>query len=181
MHISMIIDNPETAHHPIIGAVLRKLCTIHSVRVLDVRQLTGAEVLAQDERYPQADLYLLKSHALQALEVAHVIEQRGALVINSWAATLICQDRLLQGQRMKEAELPWPDSYHFDTLGQLLEQGDILAGLPFPLIVKSRYSRRGDLVAKVDSAEQLRAYAPQWSQGSVVLQKFMAGDGWAIK
>ena len=181
MHICMIIDNPETAHHPVIGIMLQKLSAIHNVRVLDVRQLTGAEALAQEERHPQADLYLLKSHAVQALEVAHVLEQRGASVVNSWAATLACQDRELQGRRMKAAGLPWPDSYYYDTLGQLLEQADTLAALPFPLIVKSRYSSRGDLVAKVDSAEQLRAYAPQWSQEPVALQKFMPGDGWDIK
>jgi glutathione synthase/RimK-type ligase-like ATP-grasp enzyme/aminoglycoside phosphotransferase (APT) family kinase protein len=181
MQICLIVDNPETMHHPIIASVMQKLSATHSVRILDVRQRTSVEALAEEEQHAQADLYLLKSHAPQALDVAHVLEQRGALVVNSWASTLASQDRVLLSQRMEEAKLPWPHSYDFSSLGQLLEQDDLLATLPFPLIIKSRYSRRGDLVAKVDTIEQLRAYAPQWSQESVVLQHFMAGDGWDIK
>ncbi len=181
MQICLIIDNPETKDHPIIGVVLQKLSASHSVRLLDVRLLTSTEALAEEQRQPLADLYLLKSHAQQAIEVAHGVEQRGALVINSWSSTLACQDRVRLAQRMEEEHLPWPHTYYFTSLAQLLEQHDLLATLPFPLIVKSRYSHRGDLVAKVDDVEQLIAYAPQWSQEPIVLQRFMAGDGWDIK
>jgi ribosomal protein S6--L-glutamate ligase len=181
MQICLIIDNPETKDHPIIAVVLQKLSVVHSVRLLDVRQLTSAEALAEEQRHPLADLYLLKSHAQQAIDVAHALEQRGALVINSWASTLACQDRVRLAQRMEEEGLPWPHTYNFISLAQLLEQHDLLTTLPFPLIVKSRYSHRGDLVAKVDNVEQLTLYAPQWSQEPVVLQKFMAGNDWDIK
>ena len=175
------MDNPETPYHPVIGVALEKLRTTHSVRLLDVRTLTEAEAIAEEEKHPMADLYLLKSHAPQALAVAHMLELRGALVVNSWSASVACQDRVLMAQRMQEAHLPWPFTRSFSSLGSLLADKSLLASLPFPQIVKSYYSHRGDLVAKVDNLGQLEALAPEWSQEQVVLQEFAAGDGWDIK
>ncbi len=181
MQICLIMDNPETPHHPVIAVALQRLNATHTVRLLDVRTLTGAEAIAQEETYPQADLYLLKSHAPQALEIAHYLEQHGALVVNSWESSLACQDRVLMAQRMHEANLPWPRTWSFPTLENLLMRHDLLPALPFPLIIKSYYSHRGDLVSKVDNIEELRTLAAQWSQEPIVLQEFAAGDGWDIK
>ncbi len=181
MDICLIMDNPETPHHPVIGVALQKLHTTHNVRLLDVRPLTDAEAIAEEEKYPLADLYLLKSHAPQALAVAHVLEQKGALVVNSWAASVACQDRVLMAQRMHDANLPWPFTRSFSRLGSLLADREMLASLPFPQIIKSYYSHRGDLVDKLDSIDQLEALAPEWSQEPIVLQEFAAGDGWDIK
>jgi len=181
MQICLIMDNPETPNHPVIAVALQRLSEKHTVRLLDVRTLTGTEAIAQEETQPQADLYLLKSHAPQALEVAHYLEQHGAFVVNSWESSLACQDRVLMAQRMSEAGLPWPYTWSFPTLENLLTRQDLLPTLPFPLIIKSYYSHRGDLVGKIDSIEGIQALAAQWSQESVVLQEFAAGDGWDIK
>jgi ribosomal protein S6--L-glutamate ligase len=181
MQICLIMDNPETPHHPVIALALRKLATTHDVRLLDVRTLTGTQAIAQEDQHPLADLYLLKSHAPQALEVAHHLEQRGAYIVNSWAASTACQDRLLMAQRMYEAHLPWPQTQSFDSLAALLQQESLLAELAFPLIIKSRYSHRGDLVGKIDAVAELQALATQWSEEPVVLQAFAASDGWDIK
>jgi ribosomal protein S6--L-glutamate ligase len=175
------MDNPETPHHPVIGVALERLHASHSVRLLDVRTLTEAEAIAEEEKYQLADLYLLKSHAPQALAVAHVLEQRGALVVNSWAASVACQDRVLMAERMRDANLPWPFTRSFSSLRSLLDDHALLANLPFPQIIKSYYSHRGDLVAKVDNIDELEGLAPEWSQEPVVLQEFAAGDGWDIK
>ena len=181
MHICLIMDNPETPRHPVIAVALQKLGTTHSVRLLDVRTLTGAQAIAQEEQHPLADLYLLKSHAPQALEAAHHLEQQGAYVINSWAASVACQDRVLMAQRMEEAHLPWPQTQYFPSLATLLKQEDTLAALSFPLIIKSHYSHRGDLVGKIDTIAELQALAPQWSEEPIVLQAFAASDGWDTK
>jgi ribosomal protein S6--L-glutamate ligase len=181
MQICLIMDNPETPNHPVIAVALQRLGATHAVRLLDVRTLTAAEAIAEDETYPQADLYLLKSHAPQALEIAHYLERHGALVVNSWESSLACQDRVLMAQRMHEANLPWPHTWSFPTLENLLMRHDLLPTLPFPLIIKSYYSHRGDLVDKVDNVEELRILATQWSQEPIVLQEFAAGDGWDIK
>src|SRR2546426_1148757 len=134
MNICLIMDNPETPRHPVIGVALHKLSATHTVRLLDVRTLTSTQAIAQ-EMHPQADLYLLKSHAPQALDVACHLEQRGAFVVNSWAASVTCQDRVLMAQRMHEAHLPWPRTWNFPTLEDVLRQDDVLSTLPLPLII----------------------------------------------
>ncbi len=181
MHICLIMDNPETPRHPVIAVALQKLSKTHTIRMFDVRPLTGAQAIAEEEKHPLADLYLLKSHAPQALDVAHVLEQRGALVVNSWESSVACQDRVLMAQRMDEAHLPWPGTRYFSSLESLLTQHDLLSTLSFPLIIKSYYSHRGDLVDKLHNLAELQALAPQWSKEPVVLQDFAAGDGWDIK
>jgi ribosomal protein S6--L-glutamate ligase len=181
MDICLIMDNPETPHHPVIAVALQQLSASHTIRLLDVRPLTDAEAIAEEEKYPLADLYLLKSHAPQALAVAHVLEQKDALVVNSWASSVACQDRVLMAQRMRDANLPWPYTRSFSSLGSLLTDREKLASLPFPQIIKSYYSHRGDLVDKVDNIEQLEALEAEWKQEPIVLQEFAAGDGWDIK
>ena len=181
MNICLIMDNPETPRHPVIAIALQKLSATHTVRLLDVRTLTGEQAIVQEGTQPLADLYLLKSHAPQALELARYLEQQNAHVVNSWAASVACQDRVLMAQRMEEAHLPWPHTWSFSSLEELLGQHEFLSTLSFPIIIKSYYSHRGDLVDKVDSLEALQALAPQWSKEAVVLQEFAAGDGWDIK
>lgn len=181
MRICLIMDNPETPHHPVIAVALQQLSATHDVRLLDVRGLTGEQALQEEERHPQADLYLLKSHAPQALEVARVLEQKGALVVNSWASSVACQNRVLMAQRMHEAHLPWPRTWHYATLASLLADENFLATLAFPVIIKSYYSHRGDLVDFVRSRAALEALAADWSQEPIVLQEYAESDGWDIK
>ena len=181
MHICLIMDNPETPRHPVIAPALQELSTHHTIRLLDVRPLTGKEAIAEEARHPRADLYLLKSHAPQALEVAHAMEQQGALVVNSWASSVACQDRVLMAQRMSEANLPWPNTDSFENLGALVSNTSVLAKLSFPVILKSHFSHRGDLVAFVRDKEQLQELAKDWSMEPVVLQEYAASDGWDIK
>ncbi len=181
MKICLIMDNPATLHHPVIGVEWQKLGERHDVRLIDVQSLTEEQAIAQEQTYPQANLYLLKSHARQALGLAHFLEQRGALVVNSWASSLACQDRVLMSQRMEEAHLPWPHTEYFSSIGSLLSQSNLLSRLAFPLMIKSHYSYRGDLVSKINSIEDLQSLAPQWGKEPVIIQKFVAGDGWDVK
>ncbi|HVB20531.1 MAG TPA: hypothetical protein VNG51_01115 [Ktedonobacteraceae bacterium] len=183
MNICLIMDNPETPRHPVIAVALQQLSTRHNVRLFDVRPLTGTGAIAQEEArsQPLADIYLLKSHAPQALDLALYLEQKGALVVNSWASSMACQDRVLMAQRMNEHHLPWPHTESFPSLDNLLAQPELLATLTFPLIIKSYYSHRGDLVDKVRGIPELRNLAGQWGQEPIVLQAFAAGDGWDIK
>jgi ribosomal protein S6--L-glutamate ligase len=82
---------------------------------------------------------------------------------------------------MEKAHLPWPHTQYYPSLAYLLDQSDLAGNLVFPLIIKSHYSHRDDLVGKVDSVEELQALTPRWSQEPIVLQEFAAGDGWDIK
>ena len=181
MNICFITDNPETAGHPVIGRILQQLTLTHAVRLLDVAALTGDEAIVHENEHALADIYLLKSHTLQALEVAHHVEQRGALVVNSSASSLACRDRILMAQRMKEAQLPFPQTWSFPSMKEMLEQKSLLSRLSFPVIIKSRHSYRQDLVEKVQSIEHLHALAARCNREPFILQEFVQGDSWDIK
>ena len=83
-------------------------------------------------------------------------------------------------QRMSEAHLACPRTSTHPSLGELLEQQQCLSILSFPLVIKSRYSRRGDLVYRADGIEQLRALARRTDE-PVIIQEFVPADGWDIK
>ncbi|MGH2510679.1 MAG: ATP-grasp domain-containing protein [Ktedonobacteraceae bacterium] len=181
MHICLIMDNPETPRHPIIAVALQELSNRHTVRLLDIRGLTSAEAMAREQEQPSADLYLLKSHALQALAVAQMLEQAGRQVVNSHASSLVCQDRVLLTAKMHAANLPWPHTWHAPTLAGALHNADSVQKFAWPVLVKSRYSHRGDLVDKVDTLAQLQALLGQWGQEPIICQEFSVSDGWDIK
>ena len=181
MHICLIMDNPETPHHPVIAVALQALSSRHAVRLLDIRTLSEAEAIALEAEYQPADLYLLKSHAPQALALAHSLEIAGRLVVNSWSSSLACQDRTLMTERMREARLPWPQTRTFSTLAEAVNDTTLEASSSWPLIVKSRFSHRGDLVDKIANLAQLEALLADWQQEPIVLQEFIPGDGWDIK
>ena len=181
MNICLIMDNPETPRHPVIGVALQELKSVHTVQLFDVQGLTNLEAVKTVQQQPLADLYLLKSHAPEALAAAYTLEQQGRLVVNSWWSSLTCQDRVLMSKYMRDAHLPWPSTQHFSSLAHLLAQPNLLATLSFPLIVKSHFSHRNDLVAKVDTLDALQSLAPQWSAEPIVLQEYAESDGWDIK
>ena len=92
------------------------------MRLLDVSEISGDQAVGREREHPLADIYPLKSHTPQALEVAHYLEQRGAMVINSFASSSACQDRALIAQRMSEVHPAFPRTSTHPSLGELLEQ-----------------------------------------------------------
>jgi len=154
---------------------------VHTIRLIDVRTRTSNEVIAQERIHPLADLYLLRSPEPQALDLALYLEQCCALVINTYASTLLCQDRVQMTQYMQKACLPWPITWSFLTLGHLLTCDELFAVLSFPVIIKSHYNHRGELVDKIDTIDQLRKLGVLWNKEPIILQKFLPNDGWDIK
>jgi hypothetical protein len=84
-------------------------------------------------------------------------------------------------QRARQAGLPFPPTHSFGRLSGLIAYAVGGGTLAFPLIVKSRRSRRGDLVTRVDNLRQLRALEADWRREPVVVQEFVANDGWDHK
>ena len=181
MTICLIMDKPETPQHPVIAAALHQLRATHTVRLLDLRALSGPEACAREDAHPPADLYLLKSHAPQALALARHLEERGARVLNTWAATACCQDRARLAQRMRAGGLPWPRTWTLPTLESLLAHPELRGRAPWPLLLKSRYSRPKDLVVQVDCVEQVAALAARWGPEPIVVQERVPSDGWDLK
>ncbi|MFI9332730.1 RimK family alpha-L-glutamate ligase [Kitasatospora sp. NPDC052868] len=170
MRICLLTPDPG---HPLLAATAELLAPGHRVESLDptAGHTPPAELLGPG---PLADVYLLKARTPRALALARHLEERGAPVINSAAATGFCQDRTGMADLARAAGLPFADTRTAPTLAQLPDPD-------FPLVVKSRYSRRHDLVARVDDAAQLHALAEQWPDEPVIAQPYLANTGWDQK
>lgn len=161
---------PEPGH-PLLAATTELLGREH--RVVTVHPETAdAAVLGR-----LADVYLLKSRTPRALALARGLEARGAVVINSAEATALCQDRTAMAERARDAGLPFSATRTFGSLAELAAD----AGSTGPLVVKSRHSRRHDLVARVDSPGRLAELAGAWADEPVVAQEFAENNGYDHK
>jgi ribosomal protein S6--L-glutamate ligase len=102
------------------------------------------------------------------------------LVINSVVATASCLDRELMAQRMRDADLPFPDTRSVPTLDHVTAswRGREPA---MPIMIKSRRSRRGDLVRLISSSAELDGLASDWGGEAVVTQPVVLHDGWDHK
>ncbi|MFD7905776.1 RimK family alpha-L-glutamate ligase [Kitasatospora sp. NPDC059747] len=133
----------------------------------------GVEVVGPGDAWA-GDVCLLKARTDQALALARELESSGVPVVNSAAATGLCQDRVRMAELALAAGLPFAETRSPGTLGQLDDSS-------YPFVVKSRNSRRGDLVARVDDAARLRELAERWPDEAVVTQPFLDGTGWDQK
>ncbi|GAA0584771.1 alpha-L-glutamate ligase [Streptomyces crystallinus] len=165
MRIGLLTPEPG---HPLLAAATALLAREHEV-----------EPVHPDAAPPDrvADVYLLKSRTPRALALARELEARGAAVLNSASATELCQDRTAMAELAGRAGLPFAATRTFAALALLADAHD----LTYPLVVKSRHSRRHDLVARVDDRDGLRALAGVWGPEPVVVQEFTANSGWDHK
>lgn len=174
MRITLVSDSPD---HPVLGEMVSALRARHRVGVLSAEDGDPAALEGREALHP-ADVYLLKSHTPAALDLARRLERHGAHVVNGWAPTLACQDRVLMARRLAEAGLPSPRTW---SLPALRDAARMLPALPLPLIVKSRFSRRGDLVAEVHDAAGVEALMEAWADEPVIVQEYEDNDGWDVK
>jgi glutathione synthase/RimK-type ligase-like ATP-grasp enzyme len=175
MKVCLLTDKPD---HPVLAAATRLLEGRHVVEVIDPERSSAYRIEPGREL---ADVYLLKAHSARALALAGNLEDLGARVVNERAATAACQDRVRMARRARTAGLPFPRTQTFGRLSGLVAYGVGGGVLNFPLIVKSRLSRRGDLVTRVEDLDHLRALAVYWGREPVVVQEFVANDRWDHK
>lgn len=169
MRIGVISSDPG---HPLLAATTALLAGEHTVRTLDPE--TAGPPGPPD---PLADVYLLKARTPRAISLARALERRGSRVLNSAAATALCQDRTAMAEHARRAGLPFAATRAYPTLARLAD-GPGLAG---PVVVKSRHSRKHDLVARVDSDAGLRELAAAHPREPVVVQEFAPNSGWDHK
>ncbi|MFD9405954.1 RimK family alpha-L-glutamate ligase [Streptomyces sp. NPDC059989] len=167
MRIGLITPEPG---HPLLAGTAALLAPDHAVEVLD-------PLAPGDALLSPADVYLLKSKTPHALGLARDLERRGVPVVNSAAATGLCQDRTEMAELALRAGLPFAATRTFDSLSAWAP-GASPAG---PVVVKSRYSYRGDLVARVDDPAGLEKLAADWPREPVVVQAFAPNSGWDHK
>ncbi|MFC9327868.1 RimK family alpha-L-glutamate ligase [Kitasatospora sp. NPDC057015] len=173
MRICLLTPEPG---HPLLAATAALLTPRHRVESLD----PGTADPAGPETADPADVYLLKSRTPRALAFARRLEARGVPVVNSAAATELCQDRRSMAELAHTAGLPFAATRTAASIAELTAPG-VLAAADFPLVVKSRHSRRHDLVAKAEDAAALEALGRAWPDEPVVVQPFTANSGWDQK
>ncbi|MFJ5228941.1 RimK family alpha-L-glutamate ligase [Kitasatospora sp. NPDC088391] len=122
---------------------------------------------------PDADLLLLKARGPADLRLARRYEALGRPVLNPADATGFCQDRVAMEQRARAAGLPFAPTVATGVLGELAWHG--------PVVVKSRRSRKEDLVARVETPAQWAEVAARWPGEPVLTQRPVPGDGWDRK
>ncbi|MFI9050746.1 RimK family alpha-L-glutamate ligase [Streptomyces sp. NPDC053427] len=176
MRICLVTADPD---HPLLAAAADLLAPRHQVESLDPGDASWSHPAAALDAAPGrlADVYLLKARTPRALALAAVLEERGAVVVNSAAATARCQDRVEMAELARGAGLPFAGTRYVPTLAQLAADGEPSG----PVVIKSRHSRRHDLVARADSATQLRALMADWADEPVIVQEFTANSGWDLK
>nr|WTB31694.1 alpha-L-glutamate ligase [Streptomyces sp. NBC_00830] len=173
MKICLITPRPD---HPLLAATWTLLRPRHQVDWLDP-DARGGSPTQPVALSALADVYLLKARTPRAVALARSLEERGARVLNSATATELCQDRTAMAELAWSAGLPFANSRTVATLGRLQAETE----LTYPLVVKSRHSRRHDLVARIDDSEQLRALCGAWPDEPVVVQPFTENTGWDHK
>ncbi|RPF29519.1 ribosomal protein S6--L-glutamate ligase [Streptomyces sp. Ag109_G2-6] len=168
MRIGLITPDPG---HPLLAATAALLGGRHEVEVLHPGAGAAAAPAAT------ADVYLLKARTPAALELARALEDAGAPVLNSAAATERCQDRTGMAELARGAGLPFAATRTFASLSLLGSAAD----LGWPLVAKSRRSRKDDLVVRLDGPGALRELEPRWGGEPVITQAFAPNDGWDHK
>ncbi|WP_333770581.1 ATP-grasp domain-containing protein [Streptomyces sp. IBSBF 2435] len=168
MRIGLITPDPG---HPLLAAATALLTSSggHRVEVLDPA--------AAPDGTP-ADVYLLKSRTPRALALARELESRGARVVNSAAATGRCQDRTAMARDALRAGLPFAPTRSYASGAELALGEAASAG---PVVVKSRHSRKGDVVVRLDSASRIRDFAAGAAHEPYVVQDFVRNPGWDHK
>ena len=177
MNICLLI---ESAPKPVLAAVLDRLGRRHTVITWDPRTGTLPVFPGPAHEGQDGDVYLLKSRSPQARALARTAQQAGARVVNTPQATAAALDRWTMATCLDRAGVPQPRTWSFPTLQALADDASGEA-LPWPLVVKSRTSARGDLVQLVRAPEDLPALLPRWGDVPVIAQEFTPNDGFDIK
>lgn len=168
----------ESSPNPVLASVLDTLAEHHDVAVFDAENVHSAYGPARGLPEQRADVVLLKSRSPQVRQIARRAELAGGVVVNSPAATGAALDRAATAALLRRARVPAPRTWYFPALRQLQAAA---AWLPWPLVVKSRTSRRGDLVRLAGGPGEVRHLAREWGDEPVVAQEFVASDGFDIK
>jgi ribosomal protein S6--L-glutamate ligase len=171
----------ESSTNPVLASVLARLGQRHTVTVRNPQDLVPSAFPATTSPEDHADMYLLKSRSPQAQAFARRAERAGALVVNRPAATAAALDRWAMATLLDLSGVPAPRTWSFPTLRQMAADDVTRQWLPWPLVVKSRTSGRGDLVRLVHDRTALLGLLPQWGDEPVIAQEFVANDGFDIK
>lgn len=114
-----------------------------------------------------------------ALNIISYMKNRGKLVIdNNLATEKMMINKLIDGQRLVQAKLPFPKTYHAHTLANyLLLLPQIEKECGFPLVIKHRSSGKGAQIYKVNDRLDLENLLNELNEeqklGRFYIQEFL--------
>ena len=166
----------EPRPSPVVISALDMLAERHTVVECDPRALAGGYAKRPSELY-DVDLYLLKSRSTAARAHAEAARLGGSIVINTPDATSAALDRATMAARLEGGGVLAPRTWSADRLSELAH----VRSESWPLVIKSRWSRRGDLVTLVTGPAELRTLLPTWGHEAVIAQEYIPNDGFDLK
>jgi ribosomal protein S6--L-glutamate ligase len=168
----------ESAQNPVLASALSRLAERHQVLVRDPQTIPNVPFEHRSEELRDVDLYLLKSRSPEARVFARKAERNGALVLNTPHATSSALNRERMATLLSRGGVPTPKTWAFDRIGDIAQ---CASNLPWPMVVKSRISRRGDLVTRIDNVHDLLELLPAWGNEPAIVQEFAPNDGFDLK
>ena len=163
MTVWLVTEKPD---HPVLAAVVTRLRDVERVLVVDP---TSPPPTGE-----RCDLMLLKSYSPVALALARSRAASGTIVVNDPDAVEAVIDRAQMADRLARAGVQCAPTTMPTTIDAVLLGGFALNG---PAVIKSRYSRGGDLVVAVDDRDEIRQFANDWGAEPVVIQPRLPNDG----
>ena len=168
----------ESVQNPVLAAALDQLAERHSVLVRDPQTIADKPFPQRPAELQDVDMYLLKSRSRQARRFAREAERLGAVVLNSPQATSSALNRARMSTLLRRGGVPIPKTWAFNRVSDIVRDG---AQLPWPMVLKSRISRRGDLVTRINGAGDLLDLLPAWGNEPAIVQEFAPNDGFDLK
>lgn len=178
MKICLLAEHDQ---NPVLSTVLQQLAEEHDVTVRNPLELARQGAAARAASAAPADVYLLKSRSPEAQAFASRAEWAGAVVVNRPGPTAAALDRWAMATLLDLAGVRAPRTWAFPTLRLMMRDALTRRWLPWPLVVKSRTSGRGDLVRLVRDPSELVALLPTWGEEPVIAQQYIENDGFDIK
>ncbi|MEM3587042.1 MAG: lysine biosynthesis protein LysX [Candidatus Jordarchaeaceae archaeon] len=149
--IGMISDRVRWDEKALIEAAKRKNVKLVLVDGKDI----FLEATGNFDRIPDADIYLQRMvSTFKGLYITKILESKGKPVVNSYAVSSICADKLLTTLALIKAGIPSPRTFvAFDIEAAL----DVLEKIGYPAIIKPVFGSWGRLIAPLKDPQSATA------------------------